>query len=85
MCFGEHYTHGKLPNVLTAYFQYLGLNIMSSTGTLLKKKRGQQLLNRISSAVIYHTRLLFKKQYEIKLAEIHPYDKCLFPVCASIL
>lgn len=39
MCFGEHYTHGKLPNVLTAYFQYLGLNIMSSTGTLLKKKK----------------------------------------------
>lgn len=38
MCFGEHYTHGKLPNVLTAYFQYLGLNIMSSAGTLLKKK-----------------------------------------------
>lgn len=69
--------------MLAVYFLYLGLNIVSSARIL--PKRGQQLLSRISFAVIYHTRLLFKKQYEIKLVEIHLYDKCLFPVSASIL
>ena len=77
------YTHRKLRNMLAVSIFCIQVSILRLLHEYYQKKKKE--VSNCSAEFHLLSFIIPGKQYEIKLVEIHPHDKCLFPVSASIL